>query len=362
MGTQAQFRLLVVRLGAMGDVLHALPGVAALRKAHPGWKIDWAIEPHWLPLLTAEPENALPGAPRTAERPIVDQIHLVPAKAWGKRPLHKQTWNEIRQLRQDLRAANYDAVLDMQGSIRSGVVSWLTGCRRVVGMAAPRETPAKWFYSDKVQTKGAHVIEQGAELADALAGDLLTPVAPALPVDAEAEFWCDDHQELKSAIWMNKPVVLIDPGGGWGAKRWPAKRYGAVAEEFAVRGGRGSGQRRTGGRVVGERSGCVVGNGLGACAYRRLHGGSVDRADAAGFAGDWRGYGAGASGVFAGQAGCRDLRADRSKTEWPLRNALPGFAQSGKPHRSQPARRAGSRPAHDYSGGGHRGGRRPDAG
>ncbi len=237
MGTQAQFRLLVVRLGAMGDILHALPGVAALRKAHPGWKIDWAIEPHWLPLLTAEPENALPGAPRTAERPIVDQIHLVPAKAWGKRPLHKQTWNEIRQLRQELRAANYDAVLDMQGSIRSGVVSWLTGCRRVVGMAAPRETPAKWFYSDKVQTKGAHVIEQGAELADALAGDLLTPVAPALPVDAEAEFWCDDHQELKSAIWMNKPVVLIDPGGGWGAKRWPAKRYGAVAEEFAVRGG-----------------------------------------------------------------------------------------------------------------------------
>jgi heptosyltransferase-1 len=81
------------------------------------------------------------------------------------------------------------------------------------------------------------VIDQGAELAGALAGDLLAPVAPPLPIDSEAEFWCDDHQELKSAIWMNKPVVLIDPGGGWGAKRWPAKRYGAVAEEFAVRGG-----------------------------------------------------------------------------------------------------------------------------
>jgi heptosyltransferase-1 len=237
LGTQAQFRLLVVRLGAMGDILHALPAVAALRKAHPAWKIDWAIEPHWLPLLSAELEDAALGAIRTVERPIVDQIHLVPAKAWGKRPLSKQTWDEIGQMRRDLRAAKYDAVLDMQGSIRSAVVSWLTGCRRIVGMADPRETPAKWFYTDKVTTKSAHVIEQGAELAGALAGDLLAPVAPPLPFDAEAEFWCDDHEELKSAIWMNKPVVLIDPGGGWGAKRWPAKRYGAVAEEFAVRGG-----------------------------------------------------------------------------------------------------------------------------
>jgi heptosyltransferase-1 len=221
----------------MGDILHALPALAALRSAHPTWKIDWAVEPHWLALLTAEHQNAEPGAARTEERPIVDQIHLVPAKAWGKRPLHGGTWAEIGQLRRELRAAQYDAVLDMQGSIRSAVVARMAGSGRIVGAAHPRETPAKWLYSERVSTKGTHVIDQGAELAGALAGDLLTPMAPPLPVDAEAEFWCDDHQELKSALWMGKPVVLIHPGGGWGAKRWPTKRYGAVAEAFAVRGG-----------------------------------------------------------------------------------------------------------------------------
>ena len=55
MHTQSKFRLLVVRLGAMGDILHALPAVTALRQAHPGWVIDWVVEPRWRALLAAEP-------------------------------------------------------------------------------------------------------------------------------------------------------------------------------------------------------------------------------------------------------------------------------------------------------------------
>jgi heptosyltransferase-1 len=235
--TQGQFRLLVVRLGAMGDILHALPAVTALRKAHPAWKIDWAVEPRWLPLLSAEPENADLGAERNRARPIVDQIHLVPAKEWGKRLLSGETRREIGALRAELRAAEYEAVLDLQGSIKSAVVARLAGCGRIAGHASPRESVAKWLYSERVATSGEHVIDQGVELASALAGDSLSPIAPPLPYDMEAEEWCDQHEELKSAIWMGKPVVLIHPGGGWGAKRWPAERYGAVAEEFAVRGG-----------------------------------------------------------------------------------------------------------------------------
>jgi heptosyltransferase-1 len=81
------------------------------------------------------------------------------------------------------------------------------------------------------------VIDQNFELASAVAGDLLEPVSAALPVDAEAEDWCDELPELKDAEWRGRPVVLVHPGAGWGAKRWPANRYGAVAEEFGMRGG-----------------------------------------------------------------------------------------------------------------------------
>jgi heptosyltransferase I len=238
---QVQFRLLVVRLGAMGDILHALPAVTALRKAHPEWKIDWAVEPRWRPLLTAEPEDAVLGsvlgANRSAARPVVDQIHLVPSKTWGRRPFQGQTLSEIRALRARMRAAEYEAVLDLQGAIRSAVVARLSGCRRIIGEDKPRETPARWLFTERVETVGRHVIEQDVELASAVAGDLLMPAVPALPVSSEAEEWCDQLDDFKNAIWRGRPVLLIHPGGGWGAKRWPAERYGAVAEEFAMRGG-----------------------------------------------------------------------------------------------------------------------------
>jgi heptosyltransferase-1 len=225
----------------MGDILHALPAVTALRKAHPAWIIDWTVEPRWMPLLTSDPENApltTDSYPeRSLTRPVVDRIHQVPAKEWGRRPFRSETLREIRALRADLRASEYDAVLDLQGSIRSAVVARLTGCRRIVGEARPRETPAKWLFTERVETTGAHVIEQDFELASAVAGDPLTPTAPALPLDAQAEEWCDQLLELKDALWMGKPVVLLHPGGGWGAKRWPPDRYGALAEEFTLRGG-----------------------------------------------------------------------------------------------------------------------------
>jgi lipopolysaccharide heptosyltransferase I len=239
----------------MGDILHALPAVTALRKAHPEWKIDWAVEPRWRPLLSAEPENAVLGASRSAARPVVDQIHLVPSKAWGRRPFQGQTLAEIRALRSQVRAAEYEAVLDLQGAIRSAVVARLSGCPRIVGEAKPRETPAKWLFTELVETVGRHVIEQDVELASAVAGDLLMPAVPALPVCSEAEEWCDQLDDLKNAIWRGRPVLLIHPGGGWGAKRWPAERYGAVAEEFAMRGGlvlvnAGPGEEALAGAVV----------------------------------------------------------------------------------------------------------------
>jgi heptosyltransferase-1 len=215
----------------MGDVLHALPAITALRKAHPSWVIGWAIDPHWRPLLTSEViENK--SSERSELRPVVDQVHLVPSKAWGRSPLSRKTWAEIRGLRAELRAGDYDAVLDVQGAIRSAVVARLSGCRRIVGEADPREAPARWLFTEQVRTTGEHVIEQDVDLASAVAGDLLTPMQPTLPVDAQAERWCDELPEIRT--W--KPVVLIHPGAGWGSKRWPAERYSDVAEEFGRRG------------------------------------------------------------------------------------------------------------------------------
>jgi heptosyltransferase-1 len=237
--------LLVVRLGAMGDILHALPAVTALRQAHPEWVIDWVVEPRWQALLTAEqtaeklenrgPQQQVLAAgveSRSPAQPLIDHLHFAPTKEWCKAPFSRQTLHEIKALRTALRAREYDAVVDLQGAIRSAAVARLAGGRRLIGEAEPRERAARWLFSERVATRGAHVIEQDVELASAIAGDRLAPVAPWLPVDPAAEAWADTI--LPPA--MSPPAVLINPGAGWGAKRWPAERYAAVAQGLVERG------------------------------------------------------------------------------------------------------------------------------
>jgi heptosyltransferase-1 len=215
----------VVRLGAMGDILHALPAVTALRQMHSGWMIDWVVEPRWRALLAASDD-----AVRGPAQPVVDRIHFAPTKDWGRKPFSLENLRAIGSLRAELRAVRYDVVLDLQGAIRSAVIGRLVGCRRFIGEAAPREMPARWLFTERIATSGAHVIEQGVELAASIAGDALEPVQPWLPTNPVAEAWCD------ALLRNSAPAVLINPGAGWGAKRWPPERYAAVAQALIGRG------------------------------------------------------------------------------------------------------------------------------
>ena len=224
---QTKFRLLVVRLGAMGDILHALPAVTALRKAHSEWVIDWVVEPRWQALFTAEDSIG-----RVTSQPLVDHLLFAPTKEWRSAPFAEKTHREIKLLRRALRAAGYDAVLDLQGAVRSAVVARFANCRRLIGEAEPREGLARWLFSERIVTRGAHVIQQDVELAAAIAGDDLKPETPLLPTDPIADAWADDLLPPASPA----STVLINPGAGWGAKRWPAERYSAVAQGLIHRG------------------------------------------------------------------------------------------------------------------------------
>jgi heptosyltransferase-1 len=111
----------------------------------------------------------------------------------------------------------------------------LAGCPRRIGEAKPREWPAQWLFTERVRTRGAHVIEQDVELVSAVAGEALAPAEPLLPVDPEAESWCNAWLAASFA-GSARPIALIAPGAGWGAKRWPPERYAAVAEGLKQRG------------------------------------------------------------------------------------------------------------------------------
>lgn len=238
----------------MGDILHALPAVTALRQAHPEWVIDWVAEPRWQALFTAEDSLG-----RVTSQPLVNRLLFAPTREWRKAPLSSTTLKEIKLLRQALLAGCYDTVLDLQGAVRSAVLGRLAHSPRLIGEDAPRERPARWLFTERVATRGAHVIEQDVELASAVAGDDLKPATPWLPIDPASEAWADGILSAESG----QRAVLINPGAGWGAKRWPTERYAAVAQGFIDRGYRvlvnaGPGEERLADAIMRSTAGATA--------------------------------------------------------------------------------------------------------
>ena len=221
--------VLIVRIGAMGDVLHAMPAVAALRQQHPEWIIGWAIEPTWSGLLQSSTDcNSIPPKTgRSSGRPLIDRWHPLPTKAWSKRPFAPSTLAEIKTTRRELRTSRYDVCVDMQGSIKSALVGRMASSPVFAGAEHPREIPARWLYSQRIPTSAKHVVEQGCELLSAAVGETLRPAPVTLPVDPQAELWCD--RLLAQISLAGGKFAFLAPTAGWGAKQWPAERYGALA-------------------------------------------------------------------------------------------------------------------------------------
>ena len=223
-------RLLIVRLSAMGDVIHTLPAAQALRDAFPNAMIGWLIEERWAELLCA-PGTPRRG-PRSAQRPVVDWVHTVSLTGWRKSLFTIPTVQQIAKVWNDVRGAHYDVAVDLQGAIRSAILARWSGARVVYGAAEPRESPASLWYTRPVIARGAHVIEQNLSIAEAVI-QTKTEVPPAqLPRDAAAE----RRIGQRLAEWAIRDFAILNPGAGWGAKRWPAQRYGQVAKALAANG------------------------------------------------------------------------------------------------------------------------------
>lgn len=227
--TTAPQRILVVRLGAMGDVIHALPAVAALRQSRPEARIGWVIEERWAELL-----GPIEG-PRSPARPLVDDIHTVNTRAWRLEPFSDETWKELTASIRSLRNGQYEAAIDFQGTWKSAVMARLSGAPVRVGFRQPRESGARIFNNRTVEASGVHVIEQNVSLLAGL-GVRHTDCVPAavLPRNEAHERWAEE--ELSRRGQQAQRFAVINPGAGWGAKRWPAERYGEVARALAESG------------------------------------------------------------------------------------------------------------------------------
>ena len=222
-------RILIVRVGALGDVLHALAAVAALREARPRDWIGWAIEPRWRALLESS-EARTTG--RDAHRPLVDRVYPVNVALWRQHGLSRATAADVLELIRRLRSTHFDCAIDLQGSIRSSIIGRLAGANCFAGNAAPREIPARFLYGQKIPVGARHVVEQACELLGAVTALPLRPASILLPQDTGADIWATGW------IADAQSTVLLAPTAGWGAKQWPPDRFAAVALALARAGHR----------------------------------------------------------------------------------------------------------------------------
>lgn len=216
-------RLLIVRLSAMGDIIHTMPAVMALREAFPDTKIGWVVEERWAELLCT-------GSTRRngSRSPLADKIHAVNITSWRSSLFSPRTWQQIGGKLRALRADHYDVAVDFQGAVRSAVIARWSGTPVVYGVAQPRENAASMWYTRQVMARGTHIIEQNLSLASAVSGHALSAPKVQFPCDPALE------EEVGRDLDDRKvgPFAILNPGAGWGAKQWPAERYGYVAKKL----------------------------------------------------------------------------------------------------------------------------------
>jgi lipopolysaccharide heptosyltransferase I len=193
-------RILIVRLGSLGDLVHTLPAVAAIRRAHPAAEIDWLVDaPHreFLALV-----------------PILSSIVT----------LEGRTARDWLAARRRLRQRRFDIALDFQGLVKSAALARLSGARRVLGFdrAALREPAAGLLYRERIDVgERGHVIDKNLRLAAAVgaaAGAVEFPIAAVESAIATAL----RHRFAEG-------YAILNPGAAWPNKRWPPARFGAIA-------------------------------------------------------------------------------------------------------------------------------------
>ena len=212
-------RILVVKLGSIGDIVHTLPALATMRRALPDAEISWAVEQQTSEILR--------------DNPILDRLIELDTKALRRGLMSGETLRAPRQQLRLLRASAFDLALDFQGLIKSAMIARLSRSRRVVGFAreALREPPSRFLLHDTVQIPGrSHVIRKNLALVSGALG-------VSIPTDAhDLEFpiaIADEHeQEAADAAGIDRPYAILNPGGGWPTKLWSAEKFGTLADEL----------------------------------------------------------------------------------------------------------------------------------
>jgi lipopolysaccharide heptosyltransferase I len=220
-------RILLVRLSAIGDCLHAVPVLVALRKALPNAWIGWALE--------KGPHSLLRG------HPMVDRFHVYPRHAFKRR--EGSLLDRVRLLRafrKELRETRYEAAVDLQGLTKSGLVAWWSGAPRRVGFRGEDSRELNCLLTNlrvRVPERAVHVVDRNLSLLGALG------IEPPVRAEWVMPPYASEQKEMDAflgscGIREGSAFAVVNPGATWKTKLWPDERFGEVTRGLARERGR----------------------------------------------------------------------------------------------------------------------------
>ena len=197
--------ILIIKPSALGDIVHSLPFLAALREQFPQAEIDWVVARGLHAFLEGHP--------------MIRRLWVINKDQWKKPARIKKTLSEILQLRKDLRAQQYDVAIDLSGLLRSGIITWFSRARFKLGFYESDEG-SPFFYTHKIHgSMEIHAIDRYLEIAKFMGcrmGKVRYPFAP----------YPEAPDVLKT---LPEKFCILCPSAGKPANRWPAEKFGQLA-------------------------------------------------------------------------------------------------------------------------------------
>ena len=201
--TEAKF--LVVRLGSLGDIVHAFPAVSGLRASFPNAEIIWLTHPKWEFLV---------------------KTSGLASEVWA---LDTRNWANVRSGLKAIREHRFETAIDYQGLWKSATIPFLARVPRRIGFSSEtiREVGVPILYTDRVKVSASkHLADQNAELS--------VRAGAQIPGDVKLRVSEDDEKVVRARIAQDgtDEYIVLSPGGGWRSKCWPAESYGLLAEQI----------------------------------------------------------------------------------------------------------------------------------
>jgi len=213
-------RVLIVKVSALGDIIHALPVLDYLHQVSPGIEVDWVVEEPFRDVLEGHP--------------LIAELHLVKTKKWRKAPFSPKTWGEMSTVKGRLQERHYDLVFDIQGNLKSGIIARLAGCSQRLGFAREelQEAINRYFTTRKipVRRQDVHVTDKYLRVISVPFGRDFSTMALQSTIATTAE---DDlAAEVLLATLGEGLVFFFQYGTTWQTKYWTEESWIALGQRI----------------------------------------------------------------------------------------------------------------------------------